>query len=178
MTTNIFEKLSEVFYDDKPNISEEFIQIIGRQENLRLTKWIKREYIDAHKNLNFYKVILPKSNGKGELGETLSTPLVGYPGLGHNQTFISIGTLNTEIEADNLLVYIKTKFLRLLLGSLKITQHNSKNVWQNIPLQDFTSASDIDWSQSVADIDRQLYAKYELSEEEIGFIEGMIKVMG
>jgi hypothetical protein len=178
LTTNIFEKLSEVFYDDKPNISEEFIQIIGRQENLRLTKWIKREYIDAHKNLNFYKVILPKSNGKGELGETLSTPLVGYPGLGHNQTFISIGTLNTEIEADNLLVYIKTKFLRLLLGSLKITQHNSKNVWQNIPLQDFTSASDIDWSQSVADIDRQLYAKYELSEEEIGFIEGMIKVMG
>ena len=46
-----------------------------------------------------------------------------------------------------------------------------------IPLQDFTSKSDIDWSQSVTDIDRQLYAKYGLTEDEISFIESMIKPM-
>ena len=45
------------------------------------------------------------------------------------------------------------------------------------PLRDFISTSDIDWSQSIADIDRQLYAKYGLSDEEIAFIEKMIKPM-
>ena len=48
---------------------------------------------------------------------------------------------------------------------------------KHYPLQDFTSASDIDWSQSIADIDRQLYVKYGLSDEEIAFIEKMIKPM-
>lgn len=177
LTTNIFEKLSEVFIDVNPNDTDDYIQIIGRHENSRVIKWIKKEYIDPHINLGFYKVILPKSNGKGELGETLSSPLVGYPGLGHNQTFISIGTLKTEIEACNLLIYIKTRFLRLLLGSLKITQHNSKNVWRNIPLQDFTLDSDIDWSRSIQEIDLQLYKKYNLSKDEIAFIETMIKPM-
>ena len=120
---------------------------------------------------------MPKSNGKGELGETLSSPMVGSQGIGHNQTFISIGTLKTEIEASNLLAYIQTKFLRLLLGSLKITQHNSKKVWGNIPLQNFTSNSDIDWGKSIPEIDQQLYKKYNLSDEEIAFVERMIKPM-
>ena len=46
-----------------------------------------------------------------------------------------------------------------------------------IPLQDFTSNSDIDWSQSLADIDRQLYAKYKLTGDEINYIESNIKSM-
>ena len=70
------------------------------------------------------------------------------------------------------LKYVKSKFARTLLGILKVTQDNSF-----VPLQDFTSKSDIDWEKSVAEIDRQLYAKYELSEEEITFIESMIKPM-
>ena len=64
-----------------------------------------------------------------------------------------------------------------MLGILKVTQDNSKEVWRYVPLQDFTQHSDIDWNQSVADIDRQLYAKYQLSDEEIAFIERMIKPM-
>ena len=44
-------------------------------------------------------------------------------------------------------------------------------------MQDFTEGSDIDWSKSVAEIDRQLYSKYGLTEEEIAFIESMIKPM-
>ena len=47
-----------------------------------------------------------------------------------------------------------------------------------VPLQDFTPNSDINWSQSIPEIDQQLYKKYNLSEEEIAFIEGMIKPMG
>ena len=44
-------------------------------------------------------------------------------------------------------------------------------------MQDFSSQSDIDWSKSVSDIDQQLYRKYGLSEEEIAFVERMIKPM-
>ena len=73
--------------------------------------------------------------------------------------------------------YVKTKFARCLLGTLKATQHNPRDTWSNVPLQDFTSTSDIDWSQSIADIDHQLYAKYGLSDDEIAFIEKMIKPM-
>ena len=59
------------------------------------------------------------------------------------------------------------------LASMNISRGN----FQFVPLQDFTSTSDIDWSKSIADIDRQLYAKYGLSDEEIAFIEKMIKPM-
>lgn len=177
LTSNIFEKLDAIFYDIKPKDGKDYIQIYGRINNTRCLKWIRRNYVDSHENIDLYKVFLPKSNGTGTLGEKLSTPIVGEPMIGHNQTFISIGAFNSLEEANNLLKYIKSKFARLLLGSLKVTQDNKKDVWKNIPLQDFTDASDIDWSQSLADIDRQLYAKYGLSDEEVAFIESMIKVM-
>ena len=118
-----------------------------------------------------------KSNGSGALGEELSTPLVGYPHCGHTQTFISIGAFSTEDEANSVLKYIKSKFARVMLGVLKVTQDNKKSTWANVPLQDFTSNSDIDWSKSVAEIDKQLYAKYGLTKDEIAFIESMIKPM-
>lgn len=64
-----------------------------------------------------------------------------------------------------------------MLGVLKVTQNYAKPTWRKIPLQDFTPNSDIDWSQSVAEIDRQLYAKYGLNEKEIEFIETHVKEM-
>ena len=64
-----------------------------------------------------------------------------------------------------------------MLGTLKVTQHTLSDAWLNVPLQDFTSTSDIDWSQPVAEIDRQLYRKYGLTDEETAFIEKMIKPM-
>jgi hypothetical protein len=177
LTTNIFEKLDDFFFEEKPNDKDDYIQIIGRINNERVYKWIKKEFIENHANLEMYKVILPKSNGKGSLGEKLSTPLTAEPNIGHNQTFISIGAFETEFEAESLLKFIKSKFLRLLLGSLKVTQHNIKAVWQNIPIQDFTKNSDIDWNKSIEEIDNQLYHKYNLTIEEIKFIESMIKPM-
>ena len=64
-----------------------------------------------------------------------------------------------------------------MLGVLKITQMNNKDVWQYVPLQDFTSNSDIDWSKSIAEIDEQLFEKYELDEQERNFIRTKIKEM-
>ena len=77
----------------------------------------------------------------------------------------------------DIIKYIKSRFFRYMVSIKKKTQDNPRDVFQFVPLQDFTSTSDIDWSQSIADIDRQLYAKYGLSEDEIAFIEKMIKPM-
>ncbi len=73
--------------------------------------------------------------------------------------------------------YVKTKFARVMLGILKITQDNTRDKWKYVPLQDFTSSSDIDWTASIPDIDKQLYKKYNLDEKEINFIETHVKEM-
>ena len=73
--------------------------------------------------------------------------------------------------------YMRTQFVRFLLGSILLTQNIVRDKFRYIPDQDFTAGSDIDWSKSVEEIDAQLYAKYHLSDEEIAFIESMIKPM-
>lgn len=85
--------------------------------------------------------------------------------------------LYTKEEAENCMKYIETKFARAMLGVLKVTQHNPKSTWKFVPLQDFTPQSDIDWSKSVAEIDKQLYKKYGLTKDEIEFIETKVKEM-
>lgn len=64
-----------------------------------------------------------------------------------------------------------------MLGVLKITQDNPPEKWKYVPLQDFTSTSDIDWTKSIHEIDLQLYDKYGLTEEERDFIETHVKAM-
>ena len=92
-------------------------------------------------------------------------------------SFRSLGSFSNINEAESLLKYIKTKFLRALLSSRKTTQHMPPNVFENIPLENFTIESDIDWTKSISEIDQQLYKKYNLSEEEINFIETNVKEM-
>ena len=76
-----------------------------------------------------------------------------------------------------LLKYVSTKFARTLLGILKTTQGNAPKTWIYVPLQDFSDKSDIDWSKSITEIDRQLYKKYKLNEKEIAFIESKVTSM-
>lgn len=64
-----------------------------------------------------------------------------------------------------------------MLGVLKVTQDITPTKWKYVPLQDFTAHSDIDWSKSIAEIDRQLYRKYDLTADEIEFIETHVKEM-
>lgn len=154
------------------------IRILGLAgTNQRTYKWIRTAYVEDNGNLGTYKVILPKANGTGAIGEVLSTPLIGEPLIGYTQSFLGIGAFETKAEAQNCMKYIKSKFARVLLGILKITQDNPPEKWAYVPLQDFTPNSDIDWSQSVAGIDRQLYAKYGLDDDEIAFIESHVKEM-
>ena len=177
VTSNIFEKLDDIFFDEVPQNGERYCGIFGRNKTGRAIKWIKRDYICGHENLEKYKVLMAKANGAGDFGETLSEPVVIAHGIGHTQSFISVGKFETEFEAQALVKYIKSKFARALLGTAKVTQDNKKGVWRNVPIQNFTPDSDIDWSKPIAEIDRQLYAKYSLDEKEIAFIESHVKAM-
>ena len=177
ITSNSFDLFPDIFTIDKPESTEEYIQVFGRVRNQRVYRWIKKRYVITNDFLEKYNVIVPEANGTGAIGEVLSTPLIGAPLIGVTDTFISIGKFDKETCAKACLKYVKTKFARTMLGILKATQHNPKSTWEYVPLQDFTSSSDIDWSRSVHEIDLQLYNKYGLTEEERNFIETHVKEM-
>lgn len=172
-----FERMPALFTDKKPNDGHEYIQIFGLLKGERYYKWFRRDYVKEVPNLLKYKVMIPKANGSGAIGEVLSTPLCGVPLCGFTETFISIGETDSRDEAEATLKYVKTKFARTMLGILKVTQNNAKPTWKYVPLQDFTPDSDIDWSKSISDIDQQLYKKYGLTPDEINFIETHVKEM-
>lgn len=172
-----FERMPKLFTEEKPNDKHEYVQILGNIKNERCYRWFRKDYISPVDNLEKYKVIVPKANGSGAIGEVLSTPLIGTPLIGYTETYISIGSTDSFSEAEAILKYVKTKFARTMLGILKVTQNNPKETWQYVPIQNFTENSDIDWSKSVHEIDLQLYKKYGLSDEEIAFIESKVKPM-
>jgi len=178
MTSNIFEKLAGiVFFEEKPNDGKTYVQVFGRTDNSRAVYFINRDYVASHDNLDYYKLFFPKSNGSGKFGEPMSASAIGIPGMGHTQTFLSMGAFKTKKEAEALMKYVQTKFARTMLGILKVTQDNKKAVWRFVPQQDLSTKSDIDWSKSIAEIDQQLYKKYGLTQKEINFIESHVKEM-
>ena len=103
--------------------------------------------------------------------------IIGNPGEICTETFLVIGPFQNEIEQRNCYNYIKTSFFKILLYFGRGTMQVSQEVFRFIPLQDFSENSDIDWTKSVEEINQQLYAKYNLSDAEIQFIESMIKPM-
>lgn len=177
LTSNILDKNASLFSTDKPMDGNEYVRVYGRQSGKRIVLYFRADYMQPNKGLSSYKVVVPESNNNGTFGETLVDPFVADKDIATTQTFITMGFCEERYEAESLLKYICGKFARAMLGTLKITQHNKRETWRNVPLQDFTSASDIDWSQPVAGIDQQLYRKYGLSDEEIAFIESHVKEM-
>jgi Eco57I restriction-modification methylase/Type III restriction enzyme, res subunit/T5orf172 domain len=143
--------------------------------------YVEKDEISTNKVwIDRFKVFTPYANNIGtELSDDNLNTFIGEPGTICTETYIVIGAeLKLDKDsANNLTKYFSTKFVRFQHSLAKASQHGTSKTYQFVPLQNFTSASDIDWSQSVADIDRQLYAKYGLSDEEVAFIEGMIKGM-
>lgn len=175
LESNIFSKF-DIFHVEKQSNND--VKILGLIDNKRVYRYVDKDFLDlSHPNLYKYKVLLPKSNGSGALGERLSTPLIGEPLIGYTRTFLGIGAFDNINEAKAAMKYVKSKFARALLGVLKITQDNNPEKWSKVPVQDFTSNSDIDWSKSISEIDQQLYRKYGLSEDEINFIETKVQEM-
>ncbi len=170
----------DFFTNDRMNSTD--IKILGLQNSKRTYKYINCNLIENTEWIGKYKVFVPESNGaSGMLGESpariISKPVIGEVNEGTTQTFIVIGSFDTRNEAENLLKYINSKFARVLLGALKATQRNNSVTWAKVPLQDFSLSSDINWSQSINEIDKQLYKKYGLSQKEIDFIENHVKEM-
>ena len=147
-------------------------------------RYVKKDVIAKNIDIaNKWKVFISKGNGgAGTLGDGKPVSILGKPYLGKiksvcTDSLIPIGGFDTEAEALNLQKYIKTKFLRYIVGILKVSQNVYQNVYQFVPLQDFTDKSDIDWSKAIPEIDQQLYKKYNLTDEEISLIESKIKPM-
>lgn len=147
--------------------------------------WIKKEDIPKNENvLLWHKVYMSKAFNGGDSfpHQIIGCPFYGEPESVCSQTYLVIGYNQknhalSQIECENIIKYIKTRFFRFLVFIKKKTQDNPSSVFKFVPLQDFTADSDIDWSKSVEEIDAQLNAKYDLNHDEITFIEAMIKPM-
>lgn len=121
-----------------------------------------------------------------KINEALSTSpgnvLTNIKAIGPRQvaseTWSLIATFDNEEETVNCKKYVLTRFFRFLANqTVNVKATVTKNAFKYIPIQDFTSSSDIDWSQPLDNIDEQLYKKYGLSDDEIAYIESMIKPM-
>lgn len=173
MSSNVLD--FECFHD-VPKVND--VMIYGISKGKRKAKYISKKYVDmTDKNILEYKIVTPKADGNGGFGDALTNPEILNQDSGFTHTFLGIGGFLNRTEAENALKYIKTKFTRTLLSVLKVTQDLNADKWRYVPLQNFTSGSDIDWTKSIADIDRQLYIKYGLDDNEVAFIESHVKEM-
>ncbi|MBE5738063.1 MAG: restriction endonuclease [Clostridiales bacterium] len=133
--------------------------------------WIKLSDLPKNQRTkDLHKVYIPAANGSSDI--VLGVPFYGEPNSVCSQTYLVIGYDPdkhnfTKQECENIVTYIKTRFFRYLVSIKKKTQNGPRGVYQFVPLQDFSKP----WS------DEELYAKYDLTQEEIDFIESMIRPM-
>lgn len=141
----------------------------------------KKEYyyinkLDKHWNikklyLNLWKVAFPATgNRQGKNSYIL------HPGELATDKYLIV-VFETQTEAINYQKYLKTKLYAFAMKPLLVDQNALRKTHRNVPLQDFTENSDIYWSKSISEVDKQLYAKYGLSEDEVNFIETHVKAM-
>lgn len=145
--------------DDKFSVrlfANKKIGYVERAQVLRNTAWV-----------DMWKVYVPEAIGSGDIRTDKVNPILGSPNTVCTETYLVFGPYLTKTEAKNVISYIKTKFFHFLLGLKKITQHTTQAVYEFVPMQDFSKP----WT------DEELYEKYGLTDEEIAFIESMIKPM-
>lgn len=147
------------------------IKLYGNKVLMKETNgvgYISLEQITKGFNLiNLHKVYIPKAGGSGNDGPILGQPFYGEQNSVCTQTYLVVDFFNTKEEAINLINYIKTKFFRFLISTLKNTQHAPKKVYQFVPILDMTET----WT------DEKLYKKYSLTQDEINYIEQSIREM-
>lgn len=116
-----------------------------------------------------YKVFITYAYGAGEdfPHQIINKPFLGEPESACTETYLVISPSDSKEECLNVMSYISTKLFRFLVLMLKNTQHATKNVYQFVPMQDFSKP----WT------DEELYKKYGLTEDEIAFIDSMIRPM-
>lgn len=173
LDTNIFIKNPELFKDSltKNDNINNYYKILGLLNLKRIVRFIKKEYIEKSSYINNYNVLYPKASGSGKFGESLAPFSIGHPKEIATHTFLIIGEFKTMKESINCVKYLNTRFARSLLSILKPTHQNNINTWRLIPVQNFDKNSDINWNENIENIDKQLYKKYNLDNNEINFLE-------
>lgn len=116
-----------------------------------------------------YKVFIPRAGSGSDAfpHPILGKPFIGEPNSACSETYIFIGPFASKEECQNVISYISTRFFRFLAMLKKVTQSTTRSIYTLVPQQDFSKP----WT------DEELYAKYNLTDKEIGFIESMIKPM-
>lgn len=148
----------------KGNVTLYANKTVGRIENSAITSGTDM--------LDLWKVLI--SRGYGEGGEArdyprmiMGKPIVAPPSSACTETYIVVGTFETETEARNLDTYLRTKFLRFLVGLRKNTQDITKDRFSFVPLLPMKKV----WT------DKKLYDHFCLTDDEISFIESIIRPM-
>ena len=133
----------------------------------------KQGYVDKKKiskNIEWIdkvKIFVPKVWGIGNLSKDWIKPIIVKKNTCCTETYIVVGPFKNETEANNVYSYMQTKFFHLMISFKKISQDATSKVYKFVPMQDFSKP----WA------DEELYKKYDLTKEEIDFIESMIKPM-
>ncbi|MFW0884287.1 Eco57I restriction-modification methylase domain-containing protein, partial [Candidatus Acidulodesulfobacterium sp. H_13] len=157
-----------------PSVSErsinEKITILGTVNHKSVKRYVPKDYPISvgNESIDKYKVFVSQvlDNGFDWTKERLK-PFLGKPSEICTETFLQIGSSENKMIAENIMSYMNTKFFHLLMFLKKISHHVTSKVYQFVPLQDFSQS----WT------DEKLYKKYGLTQEEIDFIESMIRPM-
>ena len=143
--------------------------------------YVERNLVPLHTNwIDRFKVIIPRANNIGtEANDDNLNAFVGKPNEICTESYLCIFA-DSNVSYDecvNICLYLKSRFARFMHCQAKSSQDATAKTFRFVPTQDFSKESDIDWSLSSVQIDKQLYVKYNLTDEEISFIESMIKPM-
>ncbi|QAR31181.1 restriction endonuclease [Ornithobacterium rhinotracheale] len=130
--------------------------------------YIEEKQIPNNKHwVKEHKVYLPSAIGSGDVSKDIYNPILGEPKSICTQTYLVIGPFKDKQKCENVISYIKTKFFRFIVSLKKNAQHSNRGVYEFVPQQDFSKP----WT------DEELYKKYGLTEEEINYIESMVRPM-
>ena len=168
---------TDIFKQSCDNLNEPII-CIGKNKCIG---YIEKKHVKSHEDwIDKWKVYVPRANNLGtELNDDNLNSFVGEPNSICTESYIVVGagTINDKNSAINVSKYLTTKFVRFMHKQAKASQDASSKTYRFIPIEDFTSESDIDWSKSINEIDEQLFDKYGLSMEERKHIKSSIKDM-
>jgi len=132
----------------------------------RFTGYVNKDALTRNEHwISKYKVYVPKAIGSGDMRIDVIKPLLGEPNSCCTQTYLVIGPFENKQICENVMSYIRTKFFHFMLGLKKTTQNGVRGFYQFIPTQDFSKP----WT------DEELYKKYNLSQEEINYIETNVR---
>ena len=180
VATDLFNSPQNYGYDQIPDKPfKDSYKIYGVRGNKggakRIIGYISSNRINSDESIEKYKLF--QSYAYSTTSTVPPEIILGLPNEVCTETFLMIGSFVNKTEAENCLLYTKTRFYRALLFFNRIQKNLSQSTFALIPLQKFNENSDIDWSKTIPEIDLQLCEKYGLTIEENSFIESTIKPM-